>query len=138
MAAGACSLSTPSWLGALIRSICPCSSRRPLTVLLLVYILIDWANDFLILTNTRVIHDDQQLFVRHVQQQLLVNDIQQVNLRQGSYPEWWFNYGTILIRSFSPRRLTFEKAANPKVMQDKIMGEVNKIRKLSEPERYGR
>jgi hypothetical protein len=105
-----------------------------ITILLLVYIVIDWANDFLILTNTRVIYDDQQLFVRHVQQQLLVNDIQQVNLRQGSYPEWWFNYGTILIRSFSPRRLTFEKAANPQAMQDKIMAEVNNIRKLSEPE----
>jgi hypothetical protein len=104
------------------------------SILMLIYIVIDWANDFLILTTTRVIYDDQQLFVRHIQQQLLVNDIQQVNLRQGSYPEWWFDYGTILIRSFSPRRLTFEHAANPKAMQDKIMAEVNKIRRQSEPE----
>jgi hypothetical protein len=103
-------------------------------VLWSIYLVIDWANDFLILTNTRVIYDDQQLFIRHVQQQLLISDIQQVNLRQGAYVEWWLDYGTILIRSFSPRRLVFDNAAMPKAMQDKIMAEVNKIRRLSEPD----
>lgn len=100
----------------------------------LIYTFIDWANDFLILTNTRVIYDDQELLVRHVQQQMLISDIQQVSLRQDTYPEYWLDYGNILIRSFSPRRLTFDNAAKPKAIQDAILGEVNKLRRQSEPE----
>jgi hypothetical protein len=98
------------------------------------YLFIDWANDFLILTNLRVVYDDQQLLVRHVQQQLLVSDIQQVNLRQNTYPQYWLGYGTLIVRSFSPRSLLFDNAANPKAMQDKILAEVNKLRRQSEPE----
>jgi hypothetical protein len=101
---------------------------------LLIYLFIDWANDFLILTNVRVVYDDQQLLVRHVQQQMLISDVQQVNLRQNSYPQYWLGYGSLIVRSFSPRSLIFENAAQPKVMQDKILGEVNKLRRQSEPE----
>jgi hypothetical protein len=105
-----------------------------LMIAALVYVVIDWANDFLILTNFRVVYEDRQLLVRHVQQQMLIADIQQVNKRQESYPEWWLNYGTILIRSFSPRRLIFTNAADPDTMQQRIADEVNKIRRQSEPE----
>ena len=51
----------------------------------LVYIVIDWLNDYLILTRTRVIYDDQQLLIRHIQQELLIENIQQVNVRADSY-----------------------------------------------------
>ncbi|HEX5691662.1 MAG TPA: PH domain-containing protein, partial [Roseiflexaceae bacterium] len=101
---------------------------------LFIYIFIDRANDFLILTNVRVVYDDQQLLVRHVQQQMLISDIQQVNLRQNSYPQYWLGYGSLVVRSFSPRSLVFENAADPKTMQSKILGEVNKLRRQSEPE----
>jgi hypothetical protein len=101
---------------------------------ILAYFFIDWANDFLILTNLRVVYDDQQLLVRHVQQQLLVSDIQQVNLIQNSYPQYWLGYGALNIRSFSPRSLFFDNAAHPKAMQDKILAEVNKLRRQTEPE----
>lgn len=100
----------------------------------LVYSVIDWANDFLILTNTRVVYDDQQFLVRHIQQQMLISDIQQVNMRQESYLEYWFDYGAIVIRSFSPRRLSFFNTAHPQIMQNAILGEVNKLRRQSEPE----
>jgi hypothetical protein len=102
--------------------------------LIVAYLVIDWANDFLILTNLRVVYDDQQLLVRHVQQQLLVSDIQQVNLVQKTYPQYWLGYGALNIRSFSPRSLFFDNAANPKAMQDKILAEVNKLRRQTEPE----
>jgi hypothetical protein len=102
--------------------------------LIVTYLVIDWANDFLILTNLRVVYDDQQLLIRHVQQQLLVSDIQQVNLIQNSYPQYWLGYGSLNIRSFSPRSLFFANAAKPKAMQDKILAEVNKLRQQTEPE----
>ncbi len=98
------------------------------------YVVIDWANDFLVLTNLRVVYDDQQLLVRHVQQQLLISDIQQVNLHQNTYLQHWLGYGSLNIRSFSPRSLFFSNAARPKVMQEKILAEVNKWRQQSEPE----
>jgi hypothetical protein len=101
---------------------------------LFIYLFIDWANDFLILTNVRVVYDDQQLLVRHVQQQMLISDIQQVNLRQNTYPQYWLGYGSLVVRSFSPRSLVFDNAADPKTMQSKILAEVNKLRRQSEPE----
>lgn len=101
---------------------------------ILVYIVIDWANDFLILTNTRVIYDDQQLLVRHVVQQVLIENIQQVVARAETYPEHWLGYGTLVIRSLSPRRLVFSHAADPQTMLKKILDEVNKLRKQQEPE----
>lgn len=100
----------------------------------LAYIAIDWANDFLILTNTRVVYDDQQLLVRHVVQQILIENIQQVVARAESYPEHWLDYGTIVIRSLSPRRLVFSNARHPQVMLQKILAEVNKLRRQQEPE----
>src|SRR5690606_17782724 len=35
------------------------------------YLYIDWMDDFFVVTNRRVVYDDQQLFVRHIQQQVL-------------------------------------------------------------------
>jgi hypothetical protein len=101
---------------------------------LLIYMTIDWANDFLILTNTRVIYDDQQLLVRHVQQQMMLDDIQQVNARAEKYREYWLGYGTLTVRSFSPRRLVFEHCNRPQIMQSKILGELNKLRRQQEPQ----
>jgi len=101
----------------------------------LFYVYDDWANDFLTLTNRRVIYEDQdeipllRINLRHVLQQLLIEDIQQVSVRQESYVEFWLHrifgverYGAIVIRSFSPRRLVFDYAVNPIVMQQEISG----------------
>jgi hypothetical protein len=102
---------------------------------LLVYHVLDWANDFLILTNTRVIYSDTQLLVRDVRQEVLIENIRQVDRRSDNYPAYWFGYGTLIIHSFSPRRLTFSHAKNPAEMERKILGEVNKIRKQEDVER---
>ncbi|HEX9441597.1 MAG TPA: PH domain-containing protein [Roseiflexaceae bacterium] len=105
---------------------------------ILVYNVIDWANDFLILTNTRVVYDDTQLLIRHVQQQVLIENVQQVLARTESYPEHWLGYGTLVISSLSPRRLVFSHAIRPQQMQMRILDEVNKIRKRADAERLGR
>lgn len=126
-----------------------------------IYILIDWANDFLILTNTRVIYDDTVLLVRHVQQAVLIENIQQVNLSAQSYLAhflgylalWraqflhWIGarkepppakasaaYGKLVIGSLSLRRIMFDWAASPHVMEQQINAEIGKLKKQQEPE----
>lgn len=99
-----------------------------------VYLYIDWRDDFFLVTNVRVVYDDEQLFVRHIQQQVLIEDIQQVNTVIATYPAVWFGYGRLIIRSFSTRTLTFEFANRPKEIEAAIMGEVGKLRRAREPE----
>jgi hypothetical protein len=126
-----------------------------------IYILIDWANDFLILTNTRVVYDDTQLLVRHVQQDVLIDNIQQVNLSADSYLAYFLGYverwrlqllhflgfrndpppekvnavyGKLVIGSLSARRLIFDWADNPTTMQAKINGELGQLRRRQAPE----
>lgn len=127
----------------------------------LTYLVIDWANDFFILTNQRVIYDDQQLLVRHVKQEILIENIQQVNLSAESYFAYFLGqlalwrdqllfalhlsknkpgdkpavaYGKLVVGSLSLRKLIFDWAANPAAMQSKISGELGKLRKAQEPE----
>jgi hypothetical protein len=127
----------------------------------LIYITIDWANDFLILTNTRVIYDDTQLLVRHVTQEILIDNVQQVNLSADSYLAYFLGqlahwrhqllyelglrhepppekvavaYAKLVVASLSVRKLVFDWAANPAVMQARINGELGKLRKQQEPE----
>ena len=101
----------------------------------LIYNVLDWANDFLILTNTRVIYTDTQLLVRDMRQEVLIENIRQVDRRSDSYAAYWLGYGTLILHSFSPRRLTFSYAANPAEMERRIVGEVNKIRKQEDVQR---
>jgi len=126
-----------------------------------IYILLDWANDFLILTNIRVVYDDTQLLVRHVQQDVLIDNIQQVNLSADSYLAYFLGYlelwrlqflhflglrkdpppekvsavyGKLVIGSLSARRLIFDWANNPTIMQGKINGEVGQLRRRQAPD----
>jgi hypothetical protein len=93
------------------------------------YICVDWANDQLILTNQRVIDDDEVLLIRHVQQQLLIDDIQNVSSSTGTYPQHWLNYGTITIQSATAgRRIVFNAAQDPREMQRRIDNELKKRR----------
>jgi hypothetical protein len=126
-----------------------------------IYIIIDWANDFLILTNTRVVVDDVKLLVRHVTQQILIDNIQQVSVSADSYVAHFLGhltlwrcqlerslgrreepppdraevaYGKLIVGSLSFRKLVFDYARAPVTMQQKINGELGKLRKQQEPE----
>ncbi|MDQ2996762.1 MAG: PH domain-containing protein, partial [Chloroflexota bacterium] len=121
---------------------------------------IDWSNDFLILTPTRVIFEDTELLVRQIQQEIVIENIQQVNVRADSYVAYLLGYfrnwsqqimrrlgfrsrpvGTpqavyakIIIGSYSPQTLIFEYADHPYEMQGKIQGLVNNLRKQQDVE----
>jgi hypothetical protein len=126
-----------------------------------IYILLDWANDFLILTSTRVVYDDTQLLVRHERQGILIDDIQQVNLSADSYVAYFLGYlalwrdqflhflglrkdpppekvdvayGKLVIASLSARRLVFDWADNPAAMHGRINGALGQLRRRQAPE----
>jgi len=131
-----------------------------ISLIVLIYIAIDWSNDFLILTPTRVIFEDTELLVRQIQQELVIENIQQVNVRADSYlayllgyfrnwAQWlrrWLGfrskpadptqavYAKIIIGSYSPQTLIFEYADHPYEMQGRIQGVVNNLRKQQDVE----
>ena len=126
-----------------------------ISLIVLVYIAVDWSNDFLILTPTRVIFEDTELLVRQIQQEIVIENIQQVNVRADSYLAYLLGYfrnwsqrimrrlgfrskpadtpqavyARIIVGTYSPQTLIFERADHPYEMQSKIQGEVNKLRK---------
>lgn len=95
----------------------------------------DWLNDELILTNQRVIYDNDQVFIprlfeRRVQEQIYLEDVQNVVATTKTYPQHLLKYGTIIVKSARFRgELQFDQATDPQLMQKKIMEEVNKLRK---------
>ncbi len=97
------------------------------------YVVFDWLNDFLILTDQRVIYDDEKLFVRREQDQIIIEDIQNVVVDTGEktplgYIQHHLKFGKVVIQSASFRQdIVFQAASNPKEMQQQIMGEVKKV-----------
>jgi membrane protein YdbS with pleckstrin-like domain len=104
-----------------------------LTVLFLLYITLDWRDDTLVLTNTRIILDKDEFLVRQTQQQILLVDVQQVSMRQKTYPEVIFGYGAITVQSFSLKRINFFHATRPQEMERRIKEELTRTRRAIEP-----
>lgn len=104
-----------------------------LSGLAVAYVVFDWLNDFLILTDQRVIYDDEKLFVRREQDQIIIEDIQNVVIDTGEntplgYLQHHLKFGKVVIQSASFRQdIVFRGASNPKEMQRQIMGEVKKV-----------
>jgi hypothetical protein len=94
-----------------------------------IYMYLDWRNDFLILTNERVIALYEVVLGQHSQDQLYIEDIQNVIANRATYLQYWLNFGTVQITSAAYRPpLQFEQATAPQDMQSHIMGFVNKRR----------
>jgi hypothetical protein len=102
-------------------------------IIWMLYKAIDWRDDSLVLTNMRIILDKDEFLVRHIQEQILLLDLQQVIMRQNTYPQVLFGYGMITVQSFSLKKITFEFADNPKIMERRIKEETTKVGKQVEP-----
>ncbi len=102
--------------------------------LYLLYVIRDWRENYLVITNLRVMLDEEEYLVQRRQQLIAISDVQQVNVKAEGYLKYWLGFGTIVVRSFSPRTLTFDYATKPQMIQKIIMDEVNKLRRAEEPE----
>jgi hypothetical protein len=95
----------------------------------------DWLNDELILTNKRVVYDNDEVFIprlieRRVQEQIYIEDVQDVVAATKTYSQHWLGFGVVIVKSARiGGQITFNAAANPKEMQKKIMDQVNAYRK---------
>lgn len=108
-----------------------------LTVISAIFMLFtfyDWLNDELILTNQRVVLDNDMVFIprlleRRVQEQIFLEDVQDVSAKTATYPQHLLNYGTIIVKSARiGGNIEFHAAAGPLEMQSKIMGQVKGLR----------
>ncbi|MEI8306330.1 MAG: PH domain-containing protein [Chloroflexales bacterium] len=104
----------------------------------------DWMNDELILTNKRVVYDNDEVLIprlieRRVQEQIYIEDIQDVLASTKTYSQHWLGFGVVIVKSARiGGQITFREAANPREMQKKIMGLVNSLRKQRTAEEFDR
>jgi len=95
----------------------------------------DWLNDELILTNQRVVYDNDQVIIprlleQRVQEQIFLEDVQDVNAKTVTYPQHILKFGTVTIRSARiGGNIVFDAAADPIEMQRQIMNQVKALRK---------
>ncbi len=93
------------------------------------YIYFEWQDDFLVLTNQRVITFHRQLLGAHKQNQMAIADVQSVQGKTTSYLEHWFGYGTITIQSATlGRNMMFINAGQPWAMRDAIGKRVKQVK----------
>lgn len=104
----------------------------------------DWLNDELVLTNKRVVYDNDQVFIpklieRRVQEQIFIEDVQNVVANTKTYPQHWLNYGTVIVKSARfGGELQFDACDKPKDMQAKIMDQVKAYKKQYGEQDYER
>lgn len=95
----------------------------------------DWLNDELVVTNKRVIYDNDQVYIPRLleqrrQEQIPIEEVQDVVARTKTYPQHWLQYGTVIVKSSRiGGQLEFGSAKDPLLMQKKIMSVVNTYRK---------
>jgi cytoskeletal protein RodZ len=92
-----------------------------------VYIYVESENDHLILTNSRVILSDRQVFGEYQIDQISLRDIQDVRSKSDTYLQYWLNYGTITVQSVR-KTLVFKKAERATTFQEQVMAEVKALR----------
>ena len=131
-----------------------------------VYTYYDLRDDSLVLTNYRVLRREVQevpifgpvlsfllgrkIVIREFVQQLVIEDIQQVNVKQESYFEFYLyqffhllerfglrgyeRYGTIVVQSLSFQTIKFEFASAPKSVQKRILDRVQEVNRNDTPD----
>ncbi|NJN68563.1 MAG: PH domain-containing protein [Chloroflexaceae bacterium] len=93
------------------------------------YLYVEWNDDYLILTNRRVIAWKQDLLGRHTQNQMDIDDVKSVLASTKTYLQHWLGYGTITVTSAAfGSKLEFKRAGNPQEMQKRINGGVGNSR----------
>lgn len=115
-----------------------------ISLLFVFFTVYDWLNDELILTNRRVIYDDDQVYIprlleRRRQEQIYIEDVQDVVAATKTYPQHWLKFGNVIVKSARiGGQISFTSANEPKLMQKKIMDQVGAYRKQSSEQNFQR
>lgn len=110
----------------------------------MLFVFYDWLNDELILTNQRIVYDNDQVYIprlleQRVQEQIFLEDVQDVSAKTATYPQHLLKYGTVTVKSARiGGNITFTSAAGPIEMQRQIMNQVRALRKRMSTESFDR
>lgn len=101
----------------------------------LLYIYYDWRNDFLIVSNKRVIHEDRTLFLSFRYETIPLERVQNVNIRSIGLQKL-LGYGRIEVQAGGPSNpIVFERARDPGAAQSQIMREMSREKREQEQRR---
>jgi CRP-like cAMP-binding protein/membrane protein YdbS with pleckstrin-like domain len=96
--------------------------------------LVDYLNDFLIVTNRRIVLQEEILFFRRWRREATLDRVQNIDIRIGFWGKV-FGYGNIVVRTAAEQgALPFAFVAEPKVIEQTIT-ELRALRKIDEDAR---
>lgn len=101
-----------------------------LALLWILWRVIDWFNDYYLITTSRVAHREKVLLVRESRDETPLDKIQNINIAQGLVGNA-FGFGTLLIDTaavIGASRVIFDYLADPKGVQQEIFGLVSRAR----------
>jgi uncharacterized membrane protein YdbT with pleckstrin-like domain len=102
----------------------------------LLYIYIDWRNDHLIVSNKRLIMEDQTLFLSFKYETIALDRIQNVNVRVDNFLQYMLKYGRVEVQAAGPTApIVFDRAYCPNEIQRQVMKEVNREKREQEQRR---
>jgi hypothetical protein len=93
-----------------------------LVLLVVLYKLFIWRMDALIITDQRVVENEQRGFFSKTVTELLYRDILEISYSKEGMTASIYNYGDIKIRTASENELVFEKIPNPAEAVEVING----------------
>jgi hypothetical protein len=100
------------------------------------YVYFDWANDHLIITNKRVVHEDRTLWLSFMYEIIPLDQIQNVNIRTENFLQYMLKYGRVEVQAAGPTNpIIFKRADCPNEIQKRILAEVQRVKRSQEEKR---
>jgi membrane protein YdbS with pleckstrin-like domain len=82
--------------------------------------LVDWTNDFFVLTNKRVIHVERYGILREMREEVPIGAVQNVVTSRAGLVDLWFGLGTITIETIGGK-LIFTHITRVQALQERIL-----------------
>ncbi|HZG65224.1 MAG TPA: PH domain-containing protein [Herpetosiphonaceae bacterium] len=102
----------------------------------LVYTCLDWSNDHLIVSNKRLIYEDQTLLLTFRYETIPLDRIQNVDVRVANLLQYLLKYGRVEVQAAGPTApIVFDHARCPDRLQVELMKEVNREKREQEQRR---
>jgi CRP-like cAMP-binding protein len=101
--------------------------------------LIDWTNDYYIVTNKRVAYREKVLAIRESRDETPISKIQNMIIDQS----WWgntFGFGTLTLDTAAAqqvKRVKFDYVTDPEAVQELVFGLVQRVKAAEELETHG-
>ncbi len=81
---------------------------------------LDYRNDFLMVTNMRVVHQEKVVFFSERQQTALMEQVRDIKVERKTVLGNFFGYGDIYIQTTAKSSILFDRISDPEQVQNKI------------------